>query len=47
MKTKVKTMKAESRRQVHWITQYLRRPPKCPGWKTAHESFTEELSHLV
>ncbi len=23
------------------------RPRKCLGWKTAHESFTEELSHLV
>ncbi|MGD0035376.1 IS30 family transposase [Paenibacillus illinoisensis] len=23
------------------------RPRKCLGWRTAHESFTEELSHLV
>jgi len=23
------------------------RPRKCLGWKTAHESFMEALSHLV
>nr|WP_229523413.1 IS30 family transposase [Paenibacillus farraposensis] len=23
------------------------RPRKCLGWKTAHESFSEELSHLA
>ncbi|WP_197031792.1 IS30 family transposase, partial [Paenibacillus massiliensis] len=23
------------------------RPRKCLGWRTAHESFSEELSHLA
>lgn len=29
---------------LHFINH---RPRKCLGWKTAHESFTEELSHLA
>ncbi|KGP77444.1 IS30 family transposase [Paenibacillus sp. MAEPY2] len=31
-------------RSLHLINH---RPRKCLGWRTAHESFTEELSHLV
>lgn len=29
---------------LHFINN---RPRKCLGWRTAHESFSEELSHLV
>jgi len=32
---------------VHSLDLINNRPRKCLGWKTAHESFTEELSHLV
>lgn len=32
---------------LYYATDLInRRPRKCLGWKTAHESFSEELSHL-
>ncbi|MCP1421917.1 IS30 family transposase [Paenibacillus xylanexedens] len=32
---------------AHSLDLMNHRPRKCLGWRTAHESFTEELSHLV
>ncbi|MGE6579100.1 IS30 family transposase [Paenibacillus xylanexedens] len=32
---------------AHSLDLINHRPRKCLGWKTAHESFAEELSHLV
>lgn len=32
---------------AHSLDLMNHRPRKCLGWRTAHDSFTEELSHLV
>ncbi|RAR40948.1 IS30 family transposase [Paenibacillus sp. MDMC362] len=37
----------EDEELAHSLDLMNHRPRKCLGWKTAHESFTEELSHLV
>ncbi|MGE6576924.1 IS30 family transposase, partial [Paenibacillus xylanexedens] len=37
----------EDENLVHSLDLINNRPRKCLGWKTAHESFTEELSHLT
>ncbi|MGE6578007.1 IS30 family transposase [Paenibacillus xylanexedens] len=37
----------EDEELAHSLDLMNHRPRKCLGWKTAHESFAEELSHLV
>ncbi|MCT1403160.1 hypothetical protein M4D81_29630 [Paenibacillus sp. p3-SID867] len=32
---------------AHAVSLIINPPPKYLGWKSAHEAFMEELSHLV